>query len=90
MEAQKFIVVFVIGGYPESEAFRSRLCYTSLRFMSMSLSSRCVGLSPGLFPSGFVIKVLHKFLSSFVRDIYLPDLSLLLLVTHTIQQHKKF
>jgi len=66
MEVQKFIVMFAIGAYPDSEAFRSHRWYTSLRFMSMSLSNRCVGLSPGLFPSGFVIKVLHKFLSSFV------------------------
>jgi len=90
MEAQKFIVVFVIGAYPESEAFRSQRCYTSLRFMSVSLSSQRIGLSPGLFPSGFVIKVLHKFLSSFVHDIYLPNLSLFLLVTQTKQQLKKF
>lgn len=25
MEAQKFVVVFAIGAYPESEAFRSQL-----------------------------------------------------------------
>ena len=89
MEAQKFIVVFAIGAYPEAETFRSQRCYTSLRFMSMSLSNRCIGLSPGLFPSGFVIKALRKFLSSFVLDIYLPNLSLFLLVTQTIQQQKK-
>jgi hypothetical protein len=90
MEAQKFIVVFAVGAYPESEPFMSQRCCTSLRFISKSLSDRCIGLSSGLSPSGFVIKDLHKFLSSFVLDVYLPNLSLFLLVTQTIQQQKKF
>jgi hypothetical protein len=90
MEAQKFIVVFAIGTYPEPDAFSSQRCHTSLRFMLMSLSNRCIGLSPGLFPSAFVIRDLYTFPSSFVLDMYLPNISLILLVTQTIQQQRNF